>query len=246
MKIVVSDLTDFLSVEGLKTNVDAINNFVNKGNVFILATNKAMNYLAEDLSMVNLNCEYYICNDGAVIFDQFFNVVYRKDLKQDLVRPIFNHLLDDDNMLEVYIDTSHGYVKDSNKCANGIVARPYDASKAKVTLDKIVRKYPEVHGHVDDAMLNIVDSKVTKATALDYILTEYNYNPDDVITTGVGTNDYDLINNYTGYTFNNSADDLKDISVKTVKDIDELIKEITPTETAEVDEELEFLFKDYL
>ena len=85
MQIVVSDITNSFSLENLKTDIDAINQFVDKGNVFILATNKAMNYLAEDLSMINLNCEYYICNNGAVIFDQFFNVVYRKDIKQDLV-----------------------------------------------------------------------------------------------------------------------------------------------------------------
>ena len=48
MKIVVSDLTDFLSFDKIDRNVDAINEFVKKGNLFILATNKAMNFLAED------------------------------------------------------------------------------------------------------------------------------------------------------------------------------------------------------
>ena len=115
MKIVVSDLTDFLTFDKIDRNVEAINDFVKKGNLFILATNKAMNFLAEDLSMINLNCEYYICNNGAVIFDRYFNVVYRKDIKQDLVRPIYNILVDDDNILETFIDTSHGYVRDTNK-----------------------------------------------------------------------------------------------------------------------------------
>ena len=176
MKIVVSDLTDFLSFDKIKRNVDAINDFVSKGNLFILATNKAMNYLAEDLSMVNLNCEYYICNNGAVIFDRYFNVVCRKDLKQELVRPIYNMLLDDENILEAYVDTSHGYVKDTTKCANGLVARPYDTDKARVLLDTISRKYPEVHGHVDDACLNIINATVTKASAVDYLINSYNYN----------------------------------------------------------------------
>ena len=93
-----------------------------------------MNYLAEDLSMIDLDCEYYICNDGGVIFDKYFNVVYRKDIRQDLVRPIYHLLSDDDNMLETFIDTSHGYVTDTSKCANGIIARPY-VVKAKQCIE---------------------------------------------------------------------------------------------------------------
>ncbi len=247
MQIVVSDITNSFSLENLKTDIDAINQFVDKGNVFILATNKAMNYLAEDLSMINLNCEYYICNNGAVIFDQFFNVVYRKDIKQDLVRPIFNQLLNDDNMLEVYVDTSHGYVRDTSKSANGIVGRPYDIEKAKILLNKIENSYPEVHGHVDDSYLNIVDSSVTKASAVDYLINAYNYDVDKVIATGIGTNDLELIENYKGYTFENSIQDLKDKSIKTVKDIKELLELITPTSNPdEFDIEFEKQVEDYL
>ena len=219
MKIVVSDLTDFLSFEQINKNVDAINDFVKRGNIFILATNKAMNYLAEDLSMINLDCEYYICNNGAVIFDRYFNVVYRKDLKQELVRPIYNMLLDDDNILEAYVDTSHGYVKDTTKCANGLIARPYDTNKAKILLDKISRKYPEVHGHVDDACMSIINVAVSKASAVDYLIHSYNYNKDDIVVTGVDVNDFELLQNYSGYTFKNSIEDLKNISIKTINDI---------------------------
>lgn len=245
MKIVVSDLTDFLSFEQINKNVDAINDFVKRGNIFILATNKAMNYLAEDLSMINLDCEYYICNNGAVIFDRYFNVVYRKDLKQELVRPIYNMLLDDDNILEAYVDTSHGYVKDTTKCANGLIARPYDTNKAKILLDKISRKYPEVHGHVDDACMSIINVAVSKASAVDYLIHSYNYNKDDIVVTGVDVNDFELLQNYSGYTFKNSIEDLKNISIKTINDIKELIEEIAINNES-TEEEFEFILEDYL
>lgn len=240
MKIIVSDLTDFLSVDAIDENVDAINEFVKKGNIFVLATNKAINYLAEDISMINLDCEFYICNGGAVIFDRYFNVVYRKDIKQELVRPIYNYLADDDNILEVYIDTSHGYVKDTNKCANGITARPLDVDQANVLLDKIKRKFPEVHGHIDDACMNIIDVSVTKASALDYLISSYNFNANDVVTTAVNIDDYDLLNKYNGYTFESSIEDLKDMSIKTVKNIKELIDELKSFDKIE-----DFVLEDY-
>ena len=130
MKIIVSDFDGTLFGKDLEENLKAIHDFVAKGNLFIIATGRAMNYLAEDLSMIDLDCEYYICNDGAVIFDRYFNVVFRKDIRQDLVRPIYYSLVDDENMIETFIDTSHGYVTDTSKCANGIIARPYDREKA--------------------------------------------------------------------------------------------------------------------
>lgn len=238
MKIVVSDLTDFLSYDEVDKTISAVNEFVKKGNLFILATNKAMNYLAEDISMINLNCEYYICNNGAVIFDHYFNVVYRKDIKQELVRPIYNYLLDNENILEAFVDTSHGYVKDTNKCANGIVARPYDMKKAQNLLKNITLKYPEVHGHIDDACMNIIDASVTKTNAIEYLINSYNFNADDIITTGVTIDDLDLLKKYNGYTFENSTTELKNISIKTVKNIQEMIKEIMISENLEnVDEE---------
>lgn len=245
MKIVVSDLTDFLTFDKIDRNVDAINNFVKKGNVFILATNKAMNFLAEDLSMINLNCEYYICNNGAVIFDRYFNVVYRQDIKQELVRPIYNILIDDENILEAFVDTSHGYVRDTNKSANGLVARPYDDSKANLLLSKITRKYPEVHGYIDDSCMNIIDSKVNKASAVEYLINSYNYNADDVVVSAVSTNDAELLDNYTCYTFDNSLADLKDKSEKTVLDISEIINDITPKEEP-IEDDFEFNLEDYL
>lgn len=245
MKIVVSDLTDFLTFDKIDQNVEAINGFVKKGNLFILATNKAMNFLAEDLSMINLNCEYYICNNGAVIFDRYFNVVYRKDIKQELVRPIFNLLADNENILETFIDTSHGYVRDTNKSANGLVARPYDINKANLLLGKITRKYPEVHGYIDDSCMNIIDSKVNKAAALDYLLNSYNYNPEDVVVSAVSATDVELAENYTCYAFKTSMEDLKDKAIKTVKDISELIAEITPKEK-NIEDDFEFNLEDYL
>lgn len=244
MKIVVSDLTDFLTFDKIDRNVEAINNFVKKGNIFILATNKAMNFLAEDLSTINLNCEYYICNNGAVIFDRYFNVVYRKDIKQELVRPIYNMLVDSDNILETFVDTSHGYVRDTNKSANGIVARPYDANKANLLLGKITRKYPEVHGYIDDSCMSIIDSKVNKATALDYLINSYGYNNEDIIVSAVAMNDIELLENYKCYSFNHSLADIKDKVELVVTDIAELIDLETPKEEAM--EEFEFNLEDYI
>jgi Predicted hydrolases of the HAD superfamily len=241
MKIVVSDYDNIVSKKNFIDIIDSINKFVRDGNMFIIATNKAMNYLADDLSMVDLDCEYYICNSGAVIFDRYFNVIYRKDIKQELVRPIYNYLKDDENILETFIDTSHGFVFDTSKSANGIIARPFDSAKGELALDYISRKFPDVHGNVNDNLINIVDKKVSKSFALDYLVNTYNYNKEDVTAIGTTLNDYSLLEKYNGYTLVDSINDLKSISLGTAKDLIEVLDRLS---IKLVDPNNEFEFED--
>lgn len=235
MKIVVSNF------EGIVSNqdaIDSINKFVSNGNMFIISTSKAMNAIAEDLSTTGLNCEYYICNDGAVIFDRYFNVVYRKDILQELVRPIFNYLQDDENVLEVFIDTSHGYVNDTTKSANGVIARVYDNVKGSMTLDYLSRKFPDIHGNINDNWINIIDKNVSKASALDYLVNTYNYNNENINVIGTSIGDYTMLEKYNGYTYPDSINDLKNIAIETITDLDTLLNKLS------IEEEIPFEFED--
>jgi len=223
MKIIVSDFDGTLFDEEFEANISAIKRFTDAGNVFIIATGRAMNSLAEDISMTDIDCEYYICNDGAVIFDKYFNVIFRKDLNPDVVRPIFNMLQDDENILETFIDTSHGYVSDSSANANGIIARPYDKTKATITLGTIVRRFPEVHGYISTNWINIIDHSLNKSKAIQFLIDSYRYNKSDIITVGDGLNDYDMIKDYNGYTLVSGHEDIKAISKGVVSNLSELI-----------------------
>lgn len=231
MKIVVSDFDGTLFGQNYEENISAINDFVRRGNKFIIATGRAMNYLAEDLSMVDLDCEYYICNDGGVIFDKYFNVVYRKDIKQELVRPIYHMLSDDENMIETFIDTSHGYAVDTSKCANGIIARPYDKEKALLTLDTILRKYPDINGYMSTNWINLIDKDVSKRAAIEYLIDTYHYDEAEIYTIGDGMNDFQMIEHYQGYTFEDSSDDLKAVAKGIITNMKEFLEAIDKTET---------------
>lgn len=212
MKILVSDIdSDVSSIEN-NDLVAAINKFVSKGNMFIISTSKSINYIADSLALLDINAEYYICNSGAVIFDRYFNVLFRKDIRQELVRPIVNMLDDDDNILEIFIDTSHGFVRDTSSCANGIVARPFDKVKAEVLLNKIVLQYPQIHGNVNDNWLNIMDSDINKCKALDYIRDTYRLSNYSIYVFGKDNTDLDMVSKYNGILDINCSEDLKKYS----------------------------------
>ena len=223
MKILISDIdSSMFSMQNADT-VNAINKFINKGNLFIIATDKAINYVADTLALSDLISEYYICNDGAVIFDKFFNVLFRRDLKQSVVRPIVEMLEDDDNILETFVDTSHGFVKDTSKPANGVVARPYDRIKAEMLLNSIVLKYPDVHGYVNDNWLNITDVTVSKLAAIEFLNHNYRLDTSDVYVLGKDITDLDLMEKFNGYNLKDCSEDIKKYSKGEVENLKELI-----------------------
>lgn len=223
MKILISDIDSTMMSINNQELMNSINKFINMGNKFLIATDKSINYVADTLSIADLVSEYYICNDGAAIFDRYFNIIYRKDLNQTIVRPIFDILDSDSNILETYIDTSHGFVKDTRVCANGIVARPLDKTKAEVTLNSITLKYPNVHGHVSDNWLNIYSSNVNKAVALEFLNENYGLNIDKVYILGKDTDDLELMEKYNGYILPNCCEDIKKYSKGEVNNLKDLV-----------------------
>lgn len=243
MKIIISDIDSSMNLNRDKELIDLINKFTNKGNLFLIATDKAINYVADMLALSSVNIEYYICNDGAVIFDKYFNVLYRKDIREDLVRPIVNTLKDDENIIETLIDTSHGFLTDTKESANGILARPYDLVKASITLNNIILKYPNINGYLNDNWINIIDSDVSKYNSIEYLINTYNYNKEDIYVLGKDLNDLDMIKNYKGYTTYNCFEDLDSYSIGKVKDIKELLTIIlNEIEENEFNDEIDTIF----
>lgn len=224
MKILISDIDCTMNRNENVELFSAINNFVKKGNMFIIATDKAINYVADVLSLSDLNVEYYLCNDGAVIFDRYFNILYRKDLNETVVRPIVHILEDDDNILETFIDTSHGFVKEYRGTANGIVSRPLDKIQAEITLNNICMKYPEVNGYVNDNWLNIYDKSVNKYNSLKYLINNYRLSDYEVYSLCSSIGDLELIKKTNGYVLENSCEDLKIYSKGEFKNLKEFVE----------------------
>lgn len=223
MKIIISDIDNSLSSLNNDELMKSLRIFFSNGNKFIIATSKAINYVADILSLSDLIAEYYICNDGAAIFDRYFNILYRKDLNNNIVRPIFNMLSDDGNILETYVDTSHGFVTDTKVVANGIVARPLDDTKAELLLDSIKLKYPNVNGHISDNIINIIDRDASKKNALEFLENDYRLDTSSVYVLGRDNTDLELMEKYNGYILKNSSLDLRKYAKGEVSSLKELV-----------------------
>lgn len=155
MKVIVSDFDGTLFDNNQINCLDKINKFISDGNIFIIATGRNISSLKKDLDKFNLSCNYFICNDGAIIFDQYLNIIYRTDIDSAIIRPLYNELKDDENILEVLLDTGNGYIDDINRPANKMIARYFSRQKALNLVNKINSQYPSVSSYVSDNWINI-------------------------------------------------------------------------------------------
>ena len=192
MKVIVSDFDGTLYRNNQILYQDKINKFVIGGNIFIIATGRNMTSLKKDLDKFKLNPSFYICNDGALILDQYYNVIYRLDIDEEMIRPLYNDLKNDDNVLEVLIDTGNGYIDDVNRSANKLIARYYDKSKAINLVNSLNSKYPSIFGYVSNNWINITKRTETKGKAIDFLANYYNFKKYPIYVIGNDINDLSM------------------------------------------------------
>ena len=223
MKILASDFDKTLFTKDYLKNIRKINEFVDKGNIFIIVTGRNITHLKPDIKGYNLKYDYLICNDGGIIFDKNNKVIFRKDIDPSLVKTIYDILEEEENMIFVAIDNSIAYVNDTKDLANAIIGIPKDVEKAYNLLQDILNKFPNVHGYISDRWLNITNKEVNKGNSLKYIQKLLDVPNDDIYTIGDNINDISMNQLYNGYAMEHSHSELIKISKGTIKSVSDLI-----------------------
>ena len=222
MKIVVSSFCDSVFVNNLDKNIEIVNKFVSEGNMFIIATGKNISNVNKIINNKEFNCSYFICNDGASIFDQFMNVIYRLDIDKEYVRPIYNALTSSKYITDVKIDVSTGFVSDYYRSANKIVAKYKDRRVAKEIEVGLNNKFHGLNTYVSTNFINITSSKVSKGKSLEYLLNYYSLLDNKIYTICKDDNDASLAH-FESYVVNSNSSKFK----HRVYSFEEAMKEIT-------------------
>ena len=223
MKILIADFDKTLFTLNYEENVNAINDFIARGNKFILATGRNLNSLMPDLNP-ELQMSYIICNDGGIIFDENFKVIYRKDVIKEVVEPIYDYLKKCPYVGNPLIDTMTKYSNVPELHTNAIIARIIDREKSKETLKELLDKYPAISAYISDRWLNIGDQSVNKGNALKNICYILKYDYKDVYAIGDNQNDIPMCQICNGFAVEDSSKELRDVSKGIVKDIKELVE----------------------
>lgn len=226
MKILVSDFDHTFFNLKFEENIKAVNDFVERGNIFVIATGRNLPLLKEEIEFFDVKYSYLICKDGGIIFDNKENELFRQNINQEVVKPIYNILSKDKCIHEVLIDTGTGFTVDTTSQANSIIAKQLDHEKANTLLNEILEKFPEIDGYVSENWINITDINVSKGNAIKKLISIIGCQASDVYTIGDGINDVSMNAIFNGYAMENSVEELKSVSVDTVKSYKDFVNSL--------------------
>lgn len=199
MKIIISDFDNTFYDDSYEKNIDEIKKFINDGNIFIIATGRNINQLKKDLDINNISCKFYICNDGATIYDNNLNLIYYKNIEIDIAKSIYEFLIKNNDICEVYSDSIDKYTdKIADRC-NKIIAKPKNRKSAKLVLNELLNKYSSINGYISENWININDYNVSKGNAINFLINQYKLNKDSIYTIGDNINDISMMENFNSY-----------------------------------------------
>ncbi|MBE6144371.1 MAG: HAD family phosphatase [Firmicutes bacterium] len=191
MKLIVSDFDNTFYSDNYEENIILINEFVNKGNLFVIATGRPFDLLKKDIQNKNIAFEYLICTDGAVVYDKDFNILKLDYMNKLVALKILEELKENKNIEKVYLNIENDFI-----C--GVYGLYKDYKKAKQLLEIIKTNY-DVDGYLGLHWINIINKNITKIDGIEYVKNKINIKDSDIYTIGDNVNDLTMINKYNGF-----------------------------------------------
>lgn len=228
MKLLVSDYdrTFYTNNDDIKKNVEKVTEFINLGNLFIIASGRFFNDFKNAINKHNLIFNYAIINHGATIIDDKFNVLFNINIDSN----ILPYLIKDLDLTNFKSYTCCNVLDDTNINSleiTKICVRYFSDEEALKMSDYINQKYSNfVNAYfINNCGIEIISHKINKAIAIN-LIKEKHHNIDDVYTIGDGYNDIDMIKAFKGYAMKNGIDELKKCAIKEYESVFYLIEDI--------------------
>lgn len=229
-KVIVSDYdqTFYINDHDVEKNKIAIKEFMNKGNLFIIATGRSYMDFKNKIDEYDIKYDYAIINHGATtlnnkdeIMDNFLidNAVIqniKKDIRLDKALTYFCC-----STLESRVDFEHENLSKIN-------AR-YETKENAMEINYIInKKYSKyVHSYyVTKESVEIISNRASKADAIKVLIDRLGIEPKNVYTIGDGYSDIEMVKKFNGYCMQGSVKELKEVAKKEYRSVSDLIKEI--------------------
>lgn len=223
MKLLISDFDKTLYNSDYKRNIKKVNEFVEVGNKFIIASGRNYSLLKKEIKKDNINYEYLICNDGALIVDSSDNEIYRADIPKKLAEQLYK-FLKEKKVENLLIDDGFNYYEEIIDNNNSIMFSVIDNCHV---LEEILIKFPDIVGYRTKKWVILTSGLINKKTGIEVVLKKLKINRENVFTVGDGINDYHMIKEFNGYFIEGeSIPILKKIAVDSVNSVADLIDKI--------------------
>ncbi len=228
-----------------KENLDAVNKWQVKGNLFIITTGRHKKSIIEQMENFSLKPDYYICNNGAVILDKEKNIIFSKCISNQMIEEIIEYIcenyensfeiiekertikimnnrgIDNHNPTDIILDRAHiSSIKDVVQ-----LHKKFDKEErvAELVIDLNTKFRSSLAAYANVLNVDIVANGMNKSTGIDFICREIS-NVDDILVIGDSYNDIEMVQKYNGFTVEHGNEDIKKIARDIFFDVASLLK----------------------
>ena len=249
MKLLVSDYDMTLAFNRIVDTkvINAIKKWREKGNIFAIATGRNKFSILEQTNNNNIEFDYIIANNGALIIDSNTNLILKEEIDKNNAIEVINFLYNnyegsveisnDNEILSVIprkgehnlpfkVDRKITIEEAQNiKSITQINKISPDVNKTEIIQDEINNKFNTVIAYGNITAIDIVRANISKATGiqnLENILKDKNI--EKILVAGDSNNDIDMIKKYDGYVQINARENIKKITNKYFNLISDIIE----------------------
>lgn len=249
MKVFASDYDGTIKINGeiSERNLNAIRNWVNKGNIFGLVTGRSVESALQEIEKYKLPVTFLVCNNGGVIYDKDMNLLklYEMDMRKalsliDEIRHmncnsfVLNNgmqrakeVVNSDQEDFKYGSYNGLYSVDriiEEKRIGQIVISLSDDNQGKKIAAYINEKYAGfMNAFANVHCVDIVPDQISKETGLCFVQSYFQYRKEDIFCMGDAYNDLPMLLAFQSATLLHTYDDIKSQVKLHVEDVCEYL-----------------------
>jgi len=191
VKLLVSDFDLTFFDNDYDNNIKLVNEFVSKGNIFVIATGRPYSFLKKDIQNKKIDYSYLICTDGGTIYDKDLNLLNINQLDNKIAKEIIDLFEKSSYINNIFVD-----LVDEQIC--GVYGLYEDIKEAEDLLNYIMNTY-NVSGYLSCNWINIISKDLSKINGIEFLKEILNIRDKDIYTIGDAVNDISMIKKYNGY-----------------------------------------------
>ncbi len=235
MKLLVSDYDGTLdnNYHNLLLNIDAIKEFMSKGNKFVLSSGRDFKGLKKVTDEYGIPYDYLSTVDGTFMFDKNDDLVYMHSINSDILKKIGNIKKSEfvDHVEYNYPRfRSHDLIEGEK--IGGItffIEEEYIPRSVINEFNKLKKennKYYEFLIYNTFKNLLVIRKKgINKSTPISYLRKNIDIDYDDIYTIGNDLNDFPMIRDYNGYMVG-SREEIENVAINRYNAVYELVNDI--------------------
>ena len=209
MKCIVSDFDGTLYDNTLEYNIEKINEFIQNGNCFVLATGRTFKSIKDVIEKYNIKYSYLICSDGTCIYDTNNKIIYNKFMNNYTKERVLNTILTINKQVEIKYDNNYDICDNAEMISRILINADIETKK---DLMNLLNRNDDIFVYLSTNWINISSSDANKLFAIKYLEKINNFS--NVYVIGNDINDYAMIDYYNGFLINRDIKSFKEFLTK--------------------------------